>query len=70
MTTPAQNLTNKIATLSTPALVQVSRRMTLAFTNEEIIVGTYGERQLEPRLPEAEFLAHMGAVEALLDLAA
>jgi hypothetical protein len=52
------------------SLEPIAVRMTLATTNEEIVVGTFAERELERRMTETEFLTHMSAVEALLDLAA
>ena len=63
-------LTVKIAALNVDQLKEISLRLTLAITAEEIIVCNRAERELEKRLPEAEFIAHMDVCEALMDLAA
>ena len=69
MTDAQAALTARLAGLPTEQLKEISLRMTLADSNEAIIVCTYAERELERRVPEAEFLAHMAEVDALLDLA-
>lgn len=63
-------LTARLASLTTEQLVEISLRLTLATSNEEIIVCNRAERELERRMPEADFIAHMDACEALMDAAA
>ena len=60
----------KAASMTTDQLLEASLRLNAVCTNEAIIVCTYLEREIERRLPEAEFAAHMEACEALLELAA
>jgi hypothetical protein len=62
-------LTARVQAMTTEQLLEVSIRLTLAYTPEEIIVCAACERELEQRLPEAAFIAHMEACEALLDAA-
>ena len=68
--TAKQALTAKMAALSTEALVELSLRFTVAVTNEQIVVCTFADRELESRLSEVEFAEHIAAVEMLLDVAA
>lgn len=68
--TAQQKLTNKIAALSTEALKEISLRLAIVTTNEAIIVCSKVEGELFRRLPDAEFIAHCDAVEALMDAAA
>lgn len=68
--TSNDKLNAKIAALNVDQLKEISLRLTLATTAEEIIVCNRAERELEKRVSEAEFIAHMEACEALLDLAA
>lgn len=63
-------LTAKIAALSVEQLKELSLRLTLATTVEEQIVCNRVERELERRIPEADFIAHMEVCDALMDLAA
>lgn len=67
--TAQQKLTAKIANLSTDALKEISIRMALDTSNEAIIVCSKVEGELCRRLPEAEFIAHCDAIEALMDAA-
>jgi hypothetical protein len=62
-------LTAKIAAQSVDQLKEISLRLTLDCSVEAIIVCNRVERELAARLPEAEFVAHMEACEALLDVA-
>ena len=68
--TSNDKLTAKIAALTIEQLKEISLRLTLADTAEEILVCNRAERELEKRVSEAEFIAHMEACEALLDMAA
>ena len=68
--TATDKLAARIASLTTEQLLEISLRMTLATTGKEILVATYADRELERRLPEADFLAHLATCEALLDAAA
>lgn len=63
-------LTAKIAALSVEQLKELSLRLTLATTVEEQIVCNRVERELERRIPEADFIAHMEVCDALMGLAA
>lgn len=63
-------LAAKIASLTTEQLLEVSLRMALETSNEAIIVCAKVEGELCRRLPEAEFIAHCDAIEALMDAAA
>jgi hypothetical protein len=63
-------LTDRIATLPTEQLLEISLRLTLATTAEAVLVCNRVDRELERRLPEAEFIAHMDACEALMECAA
>lgn len=67
--TASEKLTARLASLPTEQLVEISLRLTLATSNEEIIVATRAEDELSRRLPPDDFAAHMDAVEALLDAA-
>ena len=67
--TASDKLNAKIAAMTTQQLFDASLMLTLATTPEEIIVCSRVERELESRVTEAEFLAHMDACEALLDAA-
>lgn len=64
-----QKLSEKIASMTTDQLKETSIIMATALTNEEIIVGTYAERELEKRLTEREFIAHIECVENIMDRA-
>lgn len=68
--TAKEKLTARIAALTTDQLVEISLRMNLAMTTEESIVGIYAERELESRMTEAEFVAHLEVLETMLDAAA
>ena len=63
-------LTAKIAALSVEQLKEISLRLTLASTAEEILVCNRAERELERRVSAAEFIAHMNDCAALLEIAA
>ena len=67
--TASDKLNAKIAAMTTQQLFDASLMLTLATTPEEIIVCNRVERELECRVTEAEFLAHMDACEAMLDAA-
>ena len=68
--TANDKLNAKIAAMTTEQLKEVSLRLTLVCTTEAIIVCNRAERELAQRLSDAEFIAHMEACEALLDMAA
>jgi len=68
--TATEKLNAKIAALTTDALKEISIRMALNTTNEAIIVCSKVEGELFRRLPDAEFIAHCAAIEALMDAAA
>lgn len=68
--TAQEKLTTNIETMTTEQLREVAIRMNTMGTTESIIVCTYVDRELERRLPEAEFTAFMEELEAMLDLAA
>lgn len=63
-------LTTRIASLSTDQLVEVAMRMALGTSNEAIMVCTAVDRELEARMTEEDFLAHLATIEALWDVAA
>ncbi len=63
-------LNAKIAAMTTEQLKEVSLRLTLVCTTDAILVCNRAERELAKRVSEAEFIAHMDACEALLDVAA
>lgn len=68
--TAKEKLTARLAALTTEQLVEISLRMNLAMTAEESLVGIYAERELEKRMTEAEFAAHLEVLETMLDAAA
>lgn len=68
--TSNDKLIAKIAALTVDQLKEISLRLTLADTAEEILVCNRAESELERRVSEAEFIAHMEVCEALLDMAA
>jgi len=67
--TAADKLNARIASLTTDQLVEISLRLTLASSSEEIIVCNRAEDELQERLSDADFAAHMDACEAMLDAA-
>jgi hypothetical protein len=67
MTDANRKLNDRIRMMTTDQLKEVSIRLTLASTAEEIIVCNRAERELQNRLPEKEFIAHMDILEAMLD---
>jgi hypothetical protein len=70
MTNAAAKLNARIAAMTTAQLLEISLRMALDTSNEAIIVCAKVEGELMRRMPEAEFVAHCGQIEALLDAAA
>ena len=64
-----KKLNARIQSLTTEQLLEISLRLTLATTAEEIIVCNRAERELQNRLPESEFVAHMEVLETLLNSA-
>ncbi len=68
--TAKEKLTARLSSLTTEQLVEISIRMNLAMTIEESLVGIYAELELEKRMTEAEFAAHLEVLEAMLDAAA
>lgn len=65
--TANDELNARLASLTTAQLMEISLRLTLDDSVDAIIVCSRAERELEQRMPEAEFLAHLDAVDALLD---
>jgi len=63
-------LAAKLAALPVAQLQEISLRLALGTTTEDILVATMAERELEARMTEADFLAHMAAVDALFDAVA
>lgn len=70
MTNAKQKLNNRIANMTTAELLEISFRMALETSNEAIIVCAKVEGELSRRLPESEFIAYCGAIEAIMDAAA
>lgn len=68
--TATEKLNSRIASLTTDQLKEISIRMALNTTNEAIIVCSKVEGELFRRMPEADFIAHCAAIEALMDAAA
>lgn len=65
-----QKLAAKIAAQSTEALVEIATRLNLVPTTEAVIVCNRVERELESRMSPEDFLAHLDAMDAMLDAAA
>jgi hypothetical protein len=63
-------LNAKIAALTTEQLLEIATRLNLVCTTEAIVVCNRVDRELEKRLTPAEFMDHLGAMEAMLDAAA
>lgn len=70
MTDAKAKLTAKIAAMTVEELKELTLRMTLAATKEGVVLNAYAELELKRRVSEAEFLAHMEACDALVELAA
>lgn len=70
MTTTRQKFEAKIASASTEMLFEIAHRLALPNTNEEILIANAVDRELENRLSELEFMAHLELMEAILDSAA
>jgi hypothetical protein len=70
MTTADAKLTARLASLTTEQLLEIGLRLNLATTTEEAIVCNRVDRELEKRLTDEEFAAHLEACEAMLDAAA
>lgn len=70
MTDAKAKLTAKIAAMTVEELKELTLRMTLATTKEGVVLNAYAELALKRRVSEAEFLAHMEACDALVELAA
>ena len=68
--TAKEKLTARLAALTTDQLVEISLRMNLAKSSEEILVGLYAERELVRRMTAEEFAAHLDFLESMLDAAA
>lgn len=58
-----------IASTSTKQLIEMSLMLADKLGTDETYVSAMIDRELERRLPEAEFLAHMDRLEAILDAA-
>lgn len=67
--TANEKLNAKIEAQTTEALLEISTRLNLATSNEEIIVCNRVDSELQRRLTPAEFSAHMDAMELMLDAA-
>ena len=68
--TAQEKLAAKIEAMTTEQLRETAIRMNTMGTTESALVCTYVDRELERRLPEAEFAAFMEELELMLDLAA
>ena len=68
--TANDKLNAKIEAQSTEALLEIATRLNLVCTTEAIIVCNRVDRELERRLSESEFSAHLEAMESMLDAAA
>lgn len=66
----SDKLNAKIEAQTTEALLEIATRLNLVCTTEAILVCNRVDRELERRLSPAEFMAHLDAMEAMLDAAA
>jgi len=64
-----QKMTNRIESMTTEQLAEVSLRLTAEPTTEATIVCNRVERVLADRMSGPDFAAHMQACEAVLDAA-
>lgn len=67
--TANEKLNAKIASMTTEQLIETTVRLNLVCTPEAIVVCNRAERELERRLPEAEFSALLADLETMLDAA-
>ena len=63
-------MTAKVAAMTTEQLIDASLALSADCSSEAIAACAYVERELESRLPEREFIAHMAYCEGLLEIAA
>ena len=70
MTDAKAKLTAKLAVMTVEELKELTLRMTLAATKGGVVLNAYAELELKRRVSKAEFLAHMEACDALVELAA
>ena len=54
---------------TTAQLIEMSLALATATDADQIYVSTMIDRELEGRMPEADFIAHMNHLEAMLDAA-
>jgi len=63
-------LNAKIAAQTTEALYEIATRLNLVSTAEATLVCARAESELERRVSQEEFAAHLAMMEAMLDAAA
>lgn len=68
--TAQAKLDAKIAAQTTERLKEISIRLNLVSTVDATIVIAAAEKELEARMPEADFLAFMEELDTMLDAAA
>jgi hypothetical protein len=68
--TASEKLNAKIEAMTTEQLIETTTRLNLVCSPESIVVCNRVERELEKRLPEAEFLALLDDLELMLESAA
>jgi len=67
--TPIAKITAKISSLSTDQLLAIAEQSNLICTDDAIMICDLVEKELMQRLTHNQFMAHMMAMENMLDAA-
>ena len=68
--TAQQKLNAQVSRLSTERLLEIAMMLALDTSEEATIVYVKVDDELARRMPEDQFIAHCGRIEAMMDAAA
>ena len=67
MTSSVEKMKVAIKAVETAKLIEISIMLAWSNDGDEIIAAEFVEAELESRMSEAAFVAHMNAVESIMD---